>query len=211
MNDRIHAYLDGELRREDLSAEELARAVELEGAIAAVASSLRQAPVPDLRARVMTRVVEASTPWWRRALRWAWAPRPIQLRPAYALLGAAVVALVPLAGPRQETPGLASGEAGAPAAHADVPTIYVQFRLNAPEASSVELVGSFTRWEPDFALQEVSPGVWSATVPLRAGVHDYAFLVDGERWVADPHAPQVDDSFGGTNSRIALAPLEARV
>lgn len=211
MNERIHAYLDGELRREDLSAEELALAAEMEGAIAAVASSLRQVPMPDLRARVMTRVVEASTPWWRRALRWAWAPRPVQLRPAYALLGAAVLALAPLAGPRQATPGLAGAEGGAPTAPADAPTIYVQFRLNAPEASSVELVGSFTRWEPEFALQEIAPGVWSAMVPLRAGVHDYAFLVDGERWVADPHAPQVDDSFGGTNSRIALAPLEGRV
>jgi hypothetical protein len=46
-------------------------------------------------------------------------------------------------------------------------------------------------------------------VPLRPGVHDYAFVVDGERWVADPNAPQVDDSFGGTNSRISLPPINA--
>ncbi len=48
--------------------------------------------------------------------------------------------------------------------------------------------------------------MWSVTVPLEPGVHDYAFVVDGEQWRPDPLAPSVDDGFGGTNSRLALLP-----
>lgn len=42
------------------------------------------------------------------------------------------------------------------------------------------------------------------TLPITPGVHDYAFVVDGERWVADPYAPGIDDGFGGRNSRLTL-------
>jgi hypothetical protein len=45
-------------------------------------------------------------------------------------------------------------------------------------------------------------------VPLSEGVHDYAFLVDGERWVADPYSAQVSDGFGATNSRVTLLVAE---
>ena len=47
------------------------------------------------------------------------------------------------------------------------------------------------------------------TVPLTQGVHDYAFVVDGQQWVPDPYAPQINDGFGGTNSRLALLPPDA--
>jgi hypothetical protein len=42
-------------------------------------------------------------------------------------------------------------------------------------------------------------------------VHDYAFIVDGERWIADPMAPAVADGFGGLNSRIAVLPPDLAV
>jgi hypothetical protein len=35
------------------------------------------------------------------------------------------------------------------------------------------------------------------------------FVVDGQRWIADPYASQVDDGFGGVNSRISLVPPDA--
>jgi 1,4-alpha-glucan branching enzyme len=85
--------------------------------------------------------------------------------------------------------------------------VYVQFRLEAAGAHEVALAGTFTGWRPEVRLRQTAPGTWSAVVPLRPGVHDYAFVVDGRRWVADPHAPQVDDSFGGVNSRISLPPV----
>jgi len=87
--------------------------------------------------------------------------------------------------------------------------VYVQFRLEAAGASRVALAGNFTGWEPRYELQETAPGSWSIVLPLRPGVHDYAFVVDGRHWVADPYAPRVDDGFGGANSRIALLPPDA--
>ena len=51
--------------------------------------------------------------------------------------------------------------------------------------------------------------MWSITVPLTQGVHDYAFVVDGQQWVADPYAPQIGDGFGGTNNRLALLPPDS--
>jgi 1,4-alpha-glucan branching enzyme len=98
----------------------------------------------------------------------------------------------------------------APAAKSAAPVVYVQFRLESAQARQVALAGTFTGWQPTLQLEQKEPGVWTALVPLRPGVHDYVFVVDGERWVPDPNAPQqVDDSFGGTNSRISLPPLGA--
>jgi 1,4-alpha-glucan branching enzyme len=89
------------------------------------------------------------------------------------------------------------------AAGADAP-LYVQFRLSAPGASQVAVAGSFTDWRPEYELTEVEPGLWSVMVPLRPGVYDYTFVIDGERMVVDPYAPRVADSFGGSNSRLFL-------
>jgi len=82
--------------------------------------------------------------------------------------------------------------------------VFVQFRLDAPHASAVRLAGSFTGWKPTYTLQQVTSGVWSILIPLEPGVHDYAFVVDGTEWVADPAAPKVDDGFGGINSRLSV-------
>lgn len=166
----------------------------------------------------------------RDALAWIWAPRTVRIRPAWALAGLAAVALalgtLPLgsdgpsvsdapvaaidagATPAASSPGstvvTASSDADADAYAGNEPTVYVRFELDAEGASSVRLAGNFTGWEPEYDLAEIRPGEWSALVPLAPGVHDYAFVVDGERWMADPDAIQVDDGFGGVNSRIAL-------
>ncbi|CAN5657508.1 hypothetical protein BH23GEM7_BH23GEM7_37310 [soil metagenome] len=229
MNERIHACLNGEILPEDLTAREQAQLREMQAVIGAVADHLRAYSVPDLTAQVM-QALPAAAPGraaaqppapWQRLLDWLWTPRPIQLtlRPAYALAGLlALLLALPLANqalaPREAR--LADAEPAAlPAPVAVAPAlegarVYVQFRLEAPDAEQVALAGSFTGWRPEYVLQETAPGVWTALVPLQPGVHDYAFLVDGERWVVDPHAFQVRDSFGGKNSRISLpAPRES--
>jgi 1,4-alpha-glucan branching enzyme len=82
--------------------------------------------------------------------------------------------------------------------------VMVVFRLDAPGVQGVRLAGDFTDWRPGPALTEVSPGVWSAEVLVDLGIHDYAFVVDGTRWVPDPLAEHVDDGFGGSNGRVAV-------
>jgi hypothetical protein len=213
MNERIHQHLDGG-PGPALSPEERARADALRRTLDAAAAHLRAAPAPDLAARVMAALPErrpAVSPW-RAAVDWLWNPRPVRLtfRPAYALAGAAFAAAAAIVLPqvnRDDAPAVASAPLAVPKGASAV--VYVQFRLEAPRARQVALAGTFTGWQPTLQLEQTEPGVWSALVPLQPGVHDYVFVVDGSRWMPDPHAPQVDDSFGGTNSRISLPPPSA--
>jgi hypothetical protein len=214
-NDRIHAWIDGALPLSALTAEERVAAGELRATLEAAAGELRATAAPDLSARVMA-AIPRSAP--RRAeggiaavLAWLWSPRPVRLtlRPAYGLAFAALAAAALVLPP---SPPTASVEGAAPRtaafAHA-APPVYVQFRITVPNARSVALAGTFTGWKPAYRLRRTARGEWTALVPLRPGVHDYAFVVDGRTWVSDPNAPQVDDSFGGTNSRISLPPIGA--
>jgi hypothetical protein len=220
MTDRIHQHLDGDPATPPLTAEERAAAGQLSRTLDAAAAHLRALPAPDLAARVMAalpRQAPARRPAWRTALGWLWNPQPVRLtfRPAYALAGgfamaaAAAIALPRLDGGPATVPVVVQAPAPRPANGA--PVVYVQFRLDAASAHQVSIAGTFTGWKPSLELRETEPGVWTALVPLRPGVHDYAFVVDGTEWRPDPNAPQqVDDSFGGTNSRITLPALSAR-
>ena len=163
-------------------------------------------PAPDLRAAVMSRIANVDTlPSSRRVgalgrlAQMLWAPREISIRPAFALAVAAAVVLLlvmPYARLRPE----AESQGGNASTDSQV---FVQFRLDA-SASRVQLAGSFTNWEPRYDLRQSAQGIWTITVPLTPGVHDYAFVVDGQQWLPDPYAPQIGDGFGGTNSRLAL-------
>ena len=210
---RVDRYLDGEIDRTSLSAEEHGHANRAEVAIDALRAYVATRPVPDVAAAVMHQVESASlTPaasrsrFVRRVGDAFWTPRRVSfdVRPAYGILAAAIVILIigiwPLRAPRTPAPSLASAAAA--------PQVLVQFRLETTAASEVRLAGSFTDWQPAYALQQTAPGLWTITLPLALGVHDYAFVVDGQRWVADPYAPHVEDGFGGTNSRLALVSLD---
>jgi hypothetical protein len=85
-------------------------------------------------------------------------------------------------------------------------TVYVtRFMLVAPDAGQVSLVGDFNDWELAATPLEKQNGVWTVTVPLRPGRYNYAFLVDGQRWTADPSAPRnVGDDFGRPSSVITV-------
>jgi hypothetical protein len=194
---RIHRALDGELRRVDLSGDERDELVRLEGASSAVADALRDVPGPAFADRVMAAlpVEGAPAPRWRpldaaaAALAWLWRPRPLRVRPAWGVAAFAAFAALLLA--------------TAPRPAGEVPArVFVQFRLEAPGAGTVAVAGTFTGWEGGVELHEASPGIWTATVPLEPGVHDYVFVVDGERWIPDPAGYPVDDGFGGTSSRL---------
>jgi len=71
----------------------------------------------------------------------------------------------------------------------------------------VAIAGTFNQWNSDATLLAPAgaTGVWTTTVTLAPGQHQYAFVVDGERWVPDPAAPAVDDGFGRRNSVVAIA------
>jgi hypothetical protein len=203
MSDRIDDFLRGAAGGDALTAAERADADAASRAIDGTRAFLGARPAPDLTASVLRRIEPigappAARPEGRliRVARSVWNPVQFSVRPAYALLAVTagfVLLIVAPPGPAAtDEPGAA---AGAP--------LFVQFRLDT-EASTVQLAGSFTNWERRYPLRETAPGIWTVTVPLSQGVHDYAFVVDGQHWVADPHVSQVSDGFGGTNNRLTL-------
>jgi hypothetical protein len=65
----------------------------------------------------------------------------------------------------------------------------VVFRLDAPDAREVSLVGSFNDWQEGATpMRRARCGVWSAAVPLESGRWPYLFAVDGD-WIRDPDNP----------------------
>lgn len=203
IRERVHECLEGEIPRCTLSCEELLQLEQIEEAVEEVREHLYAVPVPDFTRSVMTALPggEPAPGWTERLhlqiqqfLASLWAPRTIQIRPALALGFAMGLLLLVQVAPRSRTDAPAAGPA----------PVLVQFRLDAEGASSVALAGTFNDWQPVHELRESAPGVWTVFVPVEPGVHDYLFMVDGTEWVSDPAAQTVDDSFGGTNSRLYL-------
>jgi len=81
----------------------------------------------------------------------------------------------------------------------------VSFQLQLAGAQQVALSGSFSEWQAEYKLEKNANGLWSVEVPLESGRYEYMFVVDGERWIADPKALHYqDDGFGGKNAVIIV-------
>jgi hypothetical protein len=78
-------------------------------------------------------------------------------------------------------------------------------RVEAPGAASVSLTGEPTGWRP-VALRRAADGVWTATLPLRAGTQQVAVRVDGGAWRAPAGLTVVHDEFGGEAGLLVVAP-----
>lgn len=169
--------------------------------------------------RIMSAVrAESAQPRPGRTGRWIAARYTVRLSPLGALAAAAGVAGVLLggiwAGRRSAVASLAdrsvatSIAAPAPLAGAgDGAVRSVRFEVAAPGAAQVALVGDFNDWNPAATPLRASRhhGVWSVTVPIAPGRHEYAFVVDGERWIPDPHAPRAAAAdFGSANSVVTV-------
>lgn len=194
MTSRIQLALDGDLPVDQLTADERQAYHRLAAVCAAALEPLAATPAVDVSAAVMRRI--AAQPARHRVLgsaaRWLWAPRPVslQFRPALALAAAASIALVAalIAAPQDVAPA----------------RMVVEFRLSAPDAHNVSLVGDFNSWKPASTLRESAPGVWTVSVSLEPGVYNYGFMVDGRTLRLDPLAPRVADGFGGESSRVTV-------
>jgi 1,4-alpha-glucan branching enzyme len=78
----------------------------------------------------------------------------------------------------------------------------------APDAHLVYLVGDFNEWghnrdglvfDPKFAMTGPnSDGVWLANIKLKPGQHAYQFVIDGDRWIADPNDGATDSDGHST-------------
>jgi Glycogen recognition site of AMP-activated protein kinase len=199
---RLQAALDGERDPGELPAD----LREAYARLISAAHLMESAPRLSVASRVMAEIRRMPAPVQadgaaRRLVRWFNRPRAVtlRLRPVWTLAvaaGAAVVLLFPWqqSGP---TPGAHEGIA--------------RFVGHFPGAHSVEVVGSFNNWSPGALTlnDDDHDGFWHGAAVLPAGPHEYMFLVDGERWVADPLAGRyVDDGFGSgqQNSLLIVRP-----
>lgn len=209
----VKRLLDGELSLEQLPPElraEGQEALRLVGAVdrAAVRFS------PEFEQRVMAAVRRHAVSPGRRAWRWINTPRDVHVRMRvrpWAVWGAALAAAAALilllgragSGPQRDGATQVATRA----------SVLVRFVLYAPGAHRVAVAGTFNQWDPNAVLliPAGTSGVWTTTLALPVGQHQYAFVVDGARWVADPGAPAVDDGFGRHNSVMAVTTAGARV
>ena len=81
----------------------------------------------------------------------------------------------------------------------------VTFKCRAPEARSVRLAGSFTRWEAQaISMKRGRDGTWTAQATLAPGRYEYRFLVDGT-WQNDPACGRcAPNPFGSANCTIEV-------
>jgi len=198
----IKRVLDGELSPADLPP---ALRAEAEQALRWL-GAVERAPVAlsaAVEARVMARVRRHARSPLSRAWRWLASSRDVDIRLrvrpwVVGLATAAAIALVVL------------WPAGS-VAPSHQPT-YVRFVFYAPGARTVAVAGTFNQWDPHASplALTAAPGVWTTTLALPPGQHQYAFLVDGAHWIADPAAPAVDDGFGRRNSVLAVTGADGK-
>ena len=69
-------------------------------------------------------------------------------------------------------------------------------RVHAPGATSVELMGDFTDWQPA-TLRQAGAGTWEILLPVTAGVHRVNVRLDGGPWIVPAGARPERSDFGG--------------
>jgi predicted esterase len=78
-----------------------------------------------------------------------------------------------------------------------------EFRLEKPDAKSVELVGEFNHWKAQ-PMKRQSDGAWTLTLSAPPGTYGYKFLVNGTEWIFDPNNPNRKKVDGIENSSIEI-------
>lgn len=150
----------------------------------------------------------------RGAGQWLLAPRTFRLAPITAFAAAAAlllaIGLVTRSSFRRAPEPVNSAVVAAlpaPAMRADTVRL-IQFVFVARDAHKVTLVGDFNDWDSGATplVAEGAQGVWTVSVPLAPGRHQYAFVIDGEKWQLDPNAPKaVEDGYGTPNSVVTVS------
>jgi len=88
-------------------------------------------------------------------------------------------------------------------------TFVLDTRQWEQQPETVHVAGSFNGWSKDATpMRRDEHGVYRATVDLPEGVHQYKFVIDGQRWVRDPvHSDEEleePDGHGGMNCAVLI-------
>lgn len=85
------------------------------------------------------------------------------------------------------------------------PVVSHRFVIYEPDASTVEIAGSFTDWKTLPLKQVAESGYWEVTLDVSGGEHRFVYILDGEREYADPTVlARERDDFGGENSILRV-------
>ena len=226
----VQRFIDGELSGEErlglltrIGRDQGLRdhAIELERLLLEVGRLPRPGVPDDFVARVMARVAspgarraEASAApdagldaprGWRRVTSALWTPRAFEWNLAGAMTAAALVLVAgAFVVERSAPPPSSAGEIAAPAAS----QVLVRLVVLQADAATVDVAGDFNGWDPRRTpLEQTSTGAWTVTIALDPGRYEYMFVIDGERWIADPFAvEQTDDGFGSQNAVLDVRP-----
>lgn len=79
----------------------------------------------------------------------------------------------------------------------------VRFRLDAPRAEQVSVVGEFNGWTTEAQPLHRGAEGWQAEVRVPAGNYGYKFVVD-DRWILDPANPETKVVDDVTNSLLVV-------
>ncbi len=80
-----------------------------------------------------------------------------------------------------------------------------RFVLYSPEKVQLNIVGTFTEWQPVPMKKIGSSGYWSLTLKIPRGEHKYSFIAGNGEMTADPTVQtRESDDFGGENSIIVI-------
>jgi len=231
----VQRFIDGELSQgeigpalhriaDDVEARELLRfELEVTQDLAATRSS---APPPDFASRVAGALppedaTSTSEPTLIDRLRafgtYITTPVSLRVRPAFGLVAVLLMGLGAwLAWPAAQGPLRTTStepsrsttvrQADASASEAKE-TVWIRFMYTDNEADSVAVAGDFSRWDPIPLSPRTVDGetIWTGLVPVPRGEHEYQFLINGQRWVADPLAPvERNDGFGAKNAVLNI-------
>ena len=82
----------------------------------------------------------------------------------------------------------------------------IEFKLVAPDAKDVFLVGEFNDWDTSqYRLRRYKDGVYKKKLQLKPGRYQYLFLVDGEWWTDPEHLERAPNPFDSENSIITVS------
>lgn len=81
----------------------------------------------------------------------------------------------------------------------------VKFRVYAPEARRVEILGTFTGWhDRPIAMERRPDGWWEHGGQLASGEHEFQYLIDRSWWLADYAAMGVRYTEHGVWSSLLM-------
>ncbi|HIC96634.1 TPA: hypothetical protein EYP12_08450 [Candidatus Bipolaricaulota bacterium] len=145
-----------------------------------------------LEERVIDALAERALRRGRWAGLWSSLLNPVQRRPAVALATTAAIFLAV---------GLFLGVQFAGPALPPIEGEGVWFIVAYPEAKSVTIAGDFSNWT-DIPLKRGKDGIWTIRLDLKPGRYEYAFKIDGKKWVPDPRADEYVKTYGGEYNSV---------